>query len=119
MRVYGAWDVEEAVEYAKTGEIAIHLHRIIGPTAPGCFKRDIAVGLPIAHVFGCDELQLRVIAKRCGVRVVVIDRPGTDRQHIDMCGAPLRKLLAEVGVNIDDHRRSEKQPSGDTDAPRT
>jgi hypothetical protein len=29
------------------------------------------------------------------VKVIVIDRPGTPRQHIDLCGGPLRKAVAE------------------------
>ncbi len=93
MRVSFTLEVDEAVAYARTGGLSLHLHRIIGDRnkAPRCFVDAVDRGEPIAHLFGADAAQLVAVARQCGVRVTHIDRRGTDRQHIDLCSGPLRK----------------------------
>lgn len=98
MRVFATREVEEAVAYSKAGGVALHLHRIIPDraTAPRCFVQAVDRGEYIAHLFCLDKTRLLDIARRCGVRVLHIDRHGTDGQHIDLCAGPLRaayKLL--------------------------
>ncbi len=94
-------EVREAIAYAATDGVAVHLHWIVFDHAPQCFRRDVKAGYPIAHVFCQNEETLRTLARRLGVRVVFVHRSATDRQHIDMCGKPLRKLLAEIGHSIE------------------
>lgn len=47
----------------------------------------------IAHLFDLDTERLKTTARLLGVRVVYIDREGTDSQHIDLCGNPLKTAL--------------------------
>lgn len=89
MKVFTMRQIIEAVEYARSGGQALHLHNIITPNAPRCFKRDVDNGVMIAHLFDQDTDRLRQTARKLGVRVIKIDREGTDKQHIDLCGKPL------------------------------
>jgi hypothetical protein len=98
--VFATLEVLEAVAHAKAGGQSLHLHRIIPDRdrAPRCFVQAVDRGEPIAHLFDLDEVRLLATAKKCGVRVLYIDRRGTDRAHIDLCSGPLRnayRLLAE------------------------
>jgi len=104
MKVFRCEELREATAYALAGEVAIHLHSIVFPQSPGCFKRDVNQGYPIAHVFGQDVEVLKRLARKCGVKKVFIHHPNSNRQHVDMCGAPLRALMLEAGDNIENHR---------------
>lgn len=95
-QVFQPLEVREARAHAMAGGIAVHLHKIVFPHSPECFKRAVARGEYIAHVFCQDAKELERLGRSMGVRVIYIDKPGTDRQHIDMCGAPLKKLLASI-----------------------
>lgn len=96
MRHYTVWQVADAEAYAAAGGQALHTHRIIVDRrrAPRCFVRAVDRGEDIAHLFDQDEARLVATARRLGVRVVVVDRRGLPGQHIDLCGAPLRRALA-------------------------
>ena len=74
----------------------MHLHTFITPKAPRCFKEAIARGEKIAHLFDLDTERLSKTARALGVRVCFIDGRGTPRQHIDLCGMPLKKALARA-----------------------
>lgn len=97
MRKFAAIQVDEARRHALDGGQALHLHRIIGnrAKAPACFVRAVDRGEDIAHLFDQDEMRLVKTARRLGVRVILVERPGTPSQHIDLCGAPLRRAIAE------------------------
>ena len=97
MKVFRSHELEEAIVYAAAGGQAIHLHRFIGDRvrAPACFVRAVDRGEDIAHLFDRDERRLILTAKKLGVRVVVVERSGSPRQHVDLCGAPLRKAKVE------------------------
>jgi hypothetical protein len=88
-------EVREAVAYAAEGGQALHLHRIIAnrAKAPRCFVRAIDRGEEIAHLFDQDEARLRATVRELGVRVVVVERRGEPGQHVDLCGAPLKKAV--------------------------
>jgi fructose-specific phosphotransferase system component IIB len=45
----------------------------------------------IAHLFDMDANRLRQTAQKLGVRVIKIERAGTDKQHIDLCGGPFER----------------------------
>lgn len=94
MRVYSVFQVDEAVAYALAGGQALHLHQIIPDrdAAPRCFVNAVDRGEFIAHLFDQDTVRLLATARRCGVRVLHIDRAGGDGQHIDLCSGPLRKV---------------------------
>jgi hypothetical protein len=96
MKRFECLEIEEAVSHAADGGQALHLHRIIVDRrkAPRCFVAAVDRGENIAHLFDQDEARLRATAKRLGVRVLVVERAGTPEQHIDLCGAPLRRALA-------------------------
>ena len=94
IKIFKAHQVAEAVAHAARGGRAVHLHRVCGPGAPTCFRRNVKAGKDIAHLFDQDVDRLVATVKRIGVRVVVVERRGTDRQHVDLCGSPLGRLLA-------------------------
>lgn len=101
MKLFTTFEVEEAVAHAAAGGQALHLHQIIvdRDDAPACFVRAVDRGEPIAHLFDLNRERLIATAKKLGVRVIFVDRGGTDRQHIDLCAGPLRnayKLLDAV-----------------------
>ena len=93
MKAFKCLEVEEAVQYAADGGQALHLHRIIvnPDKAPRCFVNAVKRGEDIAHLFDQDEARLVATVKRLGVKIVVVERRGTPKQHVDLCGAPLRK----------------------------
>lgn len=95
MKKFTQWELKEALAHTAAGGQALHLHRIIVDRrkAPKCFVRDVDAGKDIAHLFDQDEKRLRLTAKQLGVRVLVVEHMGTDGQHIDLCGAPLRKAI--------------------------
>ncbi len=64
--------------------------------APRCFVREVDAGRDICHLLDHDLERLRKTARRLGVRVVLVERGGTDTQHIDICAGPLRKAIAEA-----------------------
>ena len=98
IRVFQQSEIHDARAFAAQSDdnVAVHLHRMLIPTAPACFVRDIRAGKPIAHVFCRNVTLLQQLARRLGVRIVKIDRPATASQHVDLCGRPLEKLLAEL-----------------------
>lgn len=97
MRRFEMRELREAEAYAQGGGQALHLHNIIPDRdrAPRCFVAAVDRGEQIAHLFDLDVQRLNRTVRRLGVRVVVIDRVGTDRQHVDLCGQPLIRALAE------------------------
>lgn len=96
MKRFACLEIDEALAHAAVGGQALHIHRIIvdRKKAPRCFVASVDRGEDIAHLFDLDEMRLCATARKLGVRVVYVDRAGTPRQHIDLCGAPLRRALA-------------------------
>lgn len=101
MKTFTSRQINEAIAFAKAGGQALHLHRFITSKAPNCFKRDVANGGNIAHLFDLNKQRLIKTCRSLGIRVIHIDREGTDKQHIDLCGKPLTncwiKGLVEYG----------------------
>jgi hypothetical protein len=98
VRVFQELEVKEALECAAGGGQALHLHRIIlyPGVAPRCFVEAIERGENIAHLFDQNAERLVRTARGLGVRVVVIERRGERRQHVDLCGGPLRRAVFEA-----------------------
>lgn len=103
MKSFPTFELDEALAYARAGGQALHLHQIIPDRrrAPRCFVAAVDRGEDIAHLFDLDRARLVATAKRLGVKVVVVDRDGTDRQHVDLCGAPLRKAVALAAKEVE------------------
>lgn len=96
MKIFEQKAIREAQAHAIAGGQALHLHRMLTPTAPKCFVAAVNRGEDIAHLFDQNTERLQQTAKFLGVRVIFIDKPGTSGQHIDLCGGPLRKALQEA-----------------------
>lgn len=98
-------EIREAIEYADSGGQALHVHRIIAnrKKAPGCFVRAVDKGEDIAHLFDQDVERLKKTVKQLGVRVILVERANTPKQHIDLCGKPLVKAkeMAENAIDKD------------------
>ena len=95
MREFATREIREAWAHAQAGGQA--LHRMTGQWAkgwggPACFRR----AKEFAHLLDQDAGRLRATARRLGVRKIVVSRPGTPQQHVDLCGKPLAKAKAEA-----------------------
>ena len=62
----------------------------LGPRTPICFR-----GKNFVKLYDQDEQRLIATARRLGVKVIKVDRPGQQSQHIDLVGGPMRILLAQ------------------------
>lgn len=97
IRIFEDREHREAEAWSMAGGVAVHLHSIVFDRSPTCFKAAVQRGERIAHLLDQDAARLYATARSLGVRVIVIERKGRPWQHVDLCGAPLRKLLREVG----------------------
>lgn len=92
MRLFTTKQLRAAIQYAKEGGQALHVH----PFTSGhrLFARYNEAG----HLFDQNFDRLVLTAKRLGIRVIKVERIGTDKQHIDICATPLAlaKRLCEV-----------------------
>jgi hypothetical protein len=95
MRVFERRQLREAIAHAAAGNQALHLHDVIvDPSkAPRCFVNAVRRGENIAHLFDRDRDRLVRTVRQLGVRMIVVERKGTDGQHVDLCGLPLKKAL--------------------------
>lgn len=94
MKVFDELEIHEATRHAMNGRVALHLHNICFEQSPRCFrdacwKRYECIG----HLLDQNKDRLVERAKSLGVNVIFIDKQDTAFQHIDLCGAPLRKLI--------------------------
>ncbi len=98
MKVFQQDQLREAIAHAREGGQSLHLHRIIvdRSRAPRCFVREVDAGRDICHLLDHNLDRLCKTARRLGVRVILVERGGTDTQHIDICAGPLRKAIAEA-----------------------
>lgn len=82
--------VREAIAFAAEGGQALHMMTggwANGWGGPKCFR----MASEFAHLIDQDEARLRATAAKLGVRKIVVSRQGQSGQHVDLCGAPLRK----------------------------
>lgn len=93
MKTFQQMELLSAYDHAAAGGQALHLmaerFAHIRPDTPACFKGRGQ----IAHLFDQNRERLVATAKRLGVRVIRVEREGTRRQHIDLCGKPLARAL--------------------------
>ena len=86
MKQFTAKEIFEAYEESKAGGQALHVQSI-NTTGHRLFARYPES----AHLFDMDKERLIATVKKLGVRVIKVEREGTFRQHIDLCGKPLEK----------------------------
>lgn len=94
MKLFPTMQIREAREYAAVGGQALHMMTgqwAKGWGGPQCFRQ----ADEFAHLFDQDVPRLKATARRLGVRVIVVSRPGTPGQHIDLCGKPLQRAKGE------------------------
>jgi hypothetical protein len=94
MKVFAVREVSEALNHSQMGGSALHLHNICFDYSPTCFKDACWKRKePIAHLYDMDKERLWARVKTFGVNVIAIQYTGTEEQHVDLCGAPLRRLI--------------------------
>lgn len=96
MRSFRQNDLGRAYQHARDGGQALHLisgrFAYLRRDTPACFKGRTM----LAHLFDQDVRRLEATARALGVRVIKVERPGTERQHIDLCAGPLARALELV-----------------------
>lgn len=93
MKLFQTRQIREAWAYAMADGQALHL--MTGQwarcmTGPTCFRN----ASEFAHLFDQNADRLRETAVSLGVKVIVVSKPGTESQHVDLCGAPLKRAKA-------------------------
>jgi len=92
MKRFVSRDIFEAFSYADQGGQALHVWKGNWPKRkPRCFRDGQCWG----HLIDHDRDRLVATAKRLGVNRVVVSRDGQRGQHVDLCGAPLARAMAE------------------------
>lgn len=95
MKVFQQREIREAILFSESGGQALHMmdgsYAYLRADTPNCFKGRGQ----IAHLFDRDRARLIGKAKKLGVRIIKVERDGTLKQHIDLCGAPLQRALKE------------------------
>jgi hypothetical protein len=85
-------NIREAIQHAESGGISLHVWkhpRGYPHDIPKCFEQSESWG----HLF-CQKIELlERVARRFGVRNVVVSKIGKLRQHVDLCGKPLEKAI--------------------------
>jgi len=84
----------DAMDHAEQGGQALHVFVPMAverqlPHVQTCFRRSTAW----AHLFDKDGDRLQKTARELGVSVVKIHHAGTPRQHVDLCGKPLKLAI--------------------------
>ncbi|MCK5639236.1 MAG: hypothetical protein KAJ19_00510 [Gammaproteobacteria bacterium] len=95
MKLFKYKELREATQFAKFGGQALHLYNSTKlpfgyrnkKSVPGTFLKHKQWG----HLFDNNRKRLRKTAKKIGIQRVKIDREGTYKQHVDLCGVPLEK----------------------------
>ena len=99
MKIFQRKELQQAIDHATNGGQALHLD--MSPGGHSVFP----AGRAMAHLFDQDRERLTAAARGLGVRRVKIERDGTPKQHVDLCGEPLngarRKAWAESNERLD------------------
>ncbi len=94
MKLFEQRELHQALEHVRQGGQSLHRHRMLSANAPACFVRDVRAGKAIGHLFDQDIDRLYRTVRDLGVRQVLIEHPGEPRQHVDLCGLPMKKAVA-------------------------
>ena len=94
-------EVDAAIQYAAADGQALHVYPALAMDAPACFKRSRTWG----HLYDYNADRLKTTARKLGVRVIVVHHAGRRDQHIDLCGKPLERAIAECDVTASSSTR--------------
>lgn len=91
MKRFEKMELADALKHAESGGQALHVWvpqagERMRSGIPACFKRSLAW----AHLFDLDTPRLMRTARELGVERFYIHYKGTKRQHVDLCGMPLK-----------------------------
>lgn len=89
MKKFSMYQIMDAYKYSAEGGQALHVHSLT--MGHPFFKRFSQ----IAHLFDQDRDRLVETARRLGVQKIRVEYEGTARQHIDLCGKPFDRAVAE------------------------
>ena len=95
MKQFESKDIPKAHDYVAQGGQVLHVwkppkHGWQG--APACFMRSRKIW---GHLLDADKDRLIATARRLGVRVIKVAQEGRRGQHVDLCGKPLQRAIAE------------------------
>jgi len=92
-------EVREAIAHAAEGGQALHVFRWTAPpTAPAAFRQQERTEM--AHLLDQDTERLVSTAFRLGIPLPRVQRRGTVRQHVDLCGQPLDRAKVEATPHL-------------------
>lgn len=94
MKRFETRQLDEAVNCAAEGGQALHVCRssqFVTRDAPRCFQHSVL----FAHLLDQDKARLETTARELGVRVVKMERINSPHQHVDLCGQPLHRAMAQ------------------------
>jgi hypothetical protein len=94
MKLFKMRELKEAIEYASQGGQALHVHTL--NSGHWLFKRYLVIG----HLFDQDRKRLVYLVGKLGVNVIKIEREGTPKQHIDLCGRPF-EIAKEIARQME------------------
>jgi hypothetical protein len=88
-------EMAKAYAHADEGGQALVIIPRRAVEGPRCFRKYSEY----AYLMDRDAARLKRTARKLGVRVIKIDRPGETGQHVDLCGKPLERarLVASGG----------------------
>ncbi len=89
MKLFKSAQIRKALEYSKGGKQSLHVY------TPAFFPKNVP---PVftkskewAHLFDQDKARLIETAKSLGVKKIYVHHENNQKQHIDLCGLPLKK----------------------------
>lgn len=96
MKIFLQREILAAYQHARAGGQALHLcsASFCGPNAPQVFRS----GSQFAHLFDQDLDRLIRTVRMLGVRKIVPQHVGTDRQHVDLCRGPLDRAIDRANM---------------------
>ena len=106
MKIFQQNEILAAYQHAAAGGQALHVCQaapFVRVTAPQCFRRSSQ----FAHLFDQDHERLLKTAAALGIRRIVVEYPGTHRQHVDLCAKPLERAIERANRAADEARTIE------------
>jgi LDH2 family malate/lactate/ureidoglycolate dehydrogenase len=85
--------LKAAIDHARSGGEAVYMHRVLSPSDPESFLTAYANDEYLGSLFDRDAERLARTANELGIGFARVHRPGTDGQHIRLCGTPLAYAL--------------------------
>lgn len=107
MQQFARRDIAAAKAHAAAGGVALHVweptsgERAAFAARPQGLPPPFARSALWAHLFDQNELRLARTVARLGVKVVKLEHRGDPAQHVDLCGKPLDRALAECEGRVE------------------